>query len=217
MSCYLECDPATKLRNAQLVRTHRSISDPDYSRQDYDYADLAIRTGGSQNTDAATCGQLWVTYEIVLHAARVPDPNTDNIIQYIDPVWHQPLEDLQALLNVKGPQTDLEIIDRNEAIAIIRAQFAGIPYRLAYAQAEAAMRRAQLNYTPPDGQDSLPEVLKRLEEGKDAADSGPVATAIMQGKVLLSKESLVDPAAMSGWQTIRNRHTAQSPAPSVSG
>jgi len=218
MSCYLECDPASRLRNAQLVRTHQSVSDPNYSRQDYDYAALAIRTGGSQNAVKAVCGQLWVTYEIVLHAPRVPDPFTGTVLEYIDPVWKPLLEDLRALLNVQGGQTDEELIDRNEAIALIRAQFAGIPYRLAYAQAEAALRRAALLPPPPVSSDmvieTLPDILARLDAEKN--DYQPARPQI-DGRIVIPPESATDPRALSGWQTIRSRSRlgAQSPAPSI--
>lgn len=222
MSCYLECDPKTRLRNAQLVRTHQSIADPNYSRQDFDYAALAIRTGGSQNATKAVCGQIWVTYEILLHLPRVPDPFVGTVVEYIDPVWQPLLLDLRALLNVKGGQTDKEIIDRNEAIALIRAQMAGIPYRLAYAQAEAALQRSALNPPPPEEVvEELPAILARLNEGKE--EYVPVR-ASSSGVVKLSSDALIDPTAFvsidkapSGWQTIRNRSRMQSPAPSTSG
>lgn len=221
MSCYLECDPTTRLRNAQLVRTHQTIADPNYSRQDYDYAALAIRTGGSQNASTAICGQIWVTYDMWLHLPRIPDPFPGTVLDYIDPVWQPLLLDLRNLLNVTEAQTDEEIIDRNEAVALIRAQLSGIPYRLAYAQALAELQRSALGPPPAAVVDELPAILARLiEEKKDYAPVRPD----LSGRMMIPTDTLVDPKALgshqkgpAGWHTVRNRSGLQSPAPSISG
>lgn len=222
MSCYLECDPALRPRNTQLIRTPQTIpAANNYSLQDYDYGQFLIRFGGSQNTDTPfVCGQLWVTYEIALHFPRAPDTFTGlSILDYMDPLYRDMLKDYLVAQAESGPFTNEAGIARAEALGLLRANFSTPGYLTAYARALADLRRAELaaDTAPPT---TLPDFLRMCEEYK-----GESAPQLQPGDtVRLTQESLVDPKALVkdqfGWQTVKTggvRSALQSPAPSLRG
>lgn len=63
--CYLECDPAMNNQSTYFVQGNVPPSG-DFSNQNYFPAVFLLTTGGAQNDADFQCGQLWVTYDIVL-------------------------------------------------------------------------------------------------------------------------------------------------------
>lgn len=66
---YMECSPAMENQHTRFVETEQAIP-PVGSLQNYQAARLIVSTGGSQNATGVVCGQLWLTYEILLYQPR---------------------------------------------------------------------------------------------------------------------------------------------------
>jgi hypothetical protein len=63
--CYLECDPAMNNQSTYFLQGALAPTST-YSNQNYFPAALILTTGGAQNPTEFQCGQLWVTYDIIL-------------------------------------------------------------------------------------------------------------------------------------------------------
>lgn len=83
--CYMECDPTLTNQFTRFIANEPLTGA--YSQQNFEAAELMVLTVGAQNLSAQACGQLWITYEIVLHQPRPINPTPALDAWYMDPVF----------------------------------------------------------------------------------------------------------------------------------
>jgi hypothetical protein len=174
MSCYMECDPE---KSNQLNRFVYLGATPQYaySYQNLDCATLVSRAGGSQNLIAALAGQLWFTYEIVLHQPRPQDPVASLDLGDFGEV----LREFQELKEFCAPLTDLQAIAFEERRLELRAILSSVTFREHFARAQAkAKRRALLvKTTLPEISPLVLRIIEREENREDILPPPPPSPA----------------------------------------
>jgi len=103
-TCYLECDPRMTNQPVKFVRTGEPLS-LYYSEQNFDCGTLLIRTEGAQDPQPFQCGQLWITYEIMLMNPRPQNPSLLMRDRFSDLT-----DELRALKDFIGPMTPSECV-----------------------------------------------------------------------------------------------------------
>lgn len=158
-TCYIECDPS------QGNQANRFVYPGDYgplphSRQNYDFAQLVVSTGGAQTEPGNTfvAGQLWITYEIVLHQPRTLDPAASQTPAKFAELF----QEYHALINFRGMLTYRARIRLEARIRLLEAYFASYDFLRQISQIRLDNRLHDLDEkeskTPPE----YPESVKRL-------------------------------------------------------
>jgi len=122
-TCYLECDPEQTNQPVKFVRRNGSLGA--YSTQNYEGGVLMVNTSGAQSAGADQCGQLWVTYDILLYHPTMVEPIIPLPLIVNDPVYlkYLPLyEQLEALSMHVGPYSQDEAIVRLSMMETLKAQ-----------------------------------------------------------------------------------------------
>lgn len=148
MSCYLECDPDKSNQHNRFVYLGATPT-YNYSQQNLDSATLLCRKGGSQNAVAAVMGQLWFTYEVVLHEPRPQDPALSLDLGDYREVWRE----YHELKQFAGSVTDLQAIALEERRAEIEAIMNTIRFKEVWARSRSAAQRRRLK-----GRTNVPEI-----------------------------------------------------------
>lgn len=164
MSCYMECDPDKSNQHNRFVYLGATPL-YNYSQQNLDSATLLCRKGGSQNAISDTMGQLWFTYEVVLHEPRPQDPALSLDLGDFREAW----KEYHELKEFAGSVTDLQAIALEERMAEIKAVMDTISFKEVWARARSAAQRRRLRLTEhiPDISPSVQAIIDReiaLEE-----------------------------------------------------
>lgn len=141
--CYVECDPILQNQPVKFVETKEdqvtSSSDANFNA-----GTLIIRTEGAQPLTPFECGQLWVTYEILLMNPRTRDPLAAPSPLISIPVYYKLWERLQLLQAVRDRTDRQSVTDFAEAMKI-KAVFNTLEFKKAFADATLKVRLTALD------------------------------------------------------------------------
>lgn len=171
-TCYLECDPAqggTGNQPNRFVYTGESLS-PYYSEQNFDAAQLIVRTEGAQAGTPFQAGLLYFTYEIVL---KQPRPINPALVLVDWGTYAGAIKAWHALHNFVGPLTDLEMILFDEEKANLQAVFGSVVFEEYKAKQTSIARRLALDQTVTPAP-LPPNIAKLIQQAEDEEKVHPV-------------------------------------------
>lgn len=165
-SCMMECDPsqggANSINPIRFVENESSIS-AYHSETDFEAARLIVRSEGSQSPILTQCGQLWVTYEIILYQPRAIKPP---VIFYDMPSYstYKALRMRQlALKRDTGPWTAVQLAKHSAELRAIADEFQTREHKTALNQAIFDAQIASISEEEHKQAEATPEV-RSLEE-----------------------------------------------------
>lgn len=182
--CYMECDPAFTTQPVRLVQTE-SIAAGALSVQNTIAADLLIIAQGAPGD--YTCGQLWLTYDVVLmnpRTIRPPAPLKELAETELGRYYMSIYDRYYALLNCPGNYTEMDVVIREAQLERYKRelqseQCRSLLEKIRYKQALAGQ---------PDPVKGIPEDVRDiLEMGRMSLETSPDTTTTPDKKTLLSR------------------------------
>ena len=148
-ACYMECAPDMTNQMVKYVETEQSLATANYSTQNYNAAELLIRTEGAQAVTPFQCGQLWFTYEILLFQPRTVDPSPPPIYGN---KFDVAIARLKSLDHATGPFTRDQAFARIIELTKLRSLLNSSEYEELQAEDQLArFRRLRLETPDEDG------------------------------------------------------------------
>lgn len=143
-ACFMECDPTKTNQAVRFIRDADSGS-INYSEQNFEAAQCLIMTSGAQNALDVQCGQVWITYEVLLYNPRSIPVTLFDWAEAVkgDDVFARYLPQLlqlDALRDHAGPYTQDEAFARDAIISVTVSRLQQPEYTQRLANLRARMR-----------------------------------------------------------------------------
>lgn len=159
--CYIECDPTQTKNPIRYILNETTTTTGLMSLADYNLGVLLLETEGAQATTSFQCGQLWVTYEVLLYQPRPVNP-APALIGYLGK-WAIIVEKLVTLLNETGPFTSEQLIICNGEIRRLESMLRSQEY-CDYLEAAQLRRYRDYQEIKQDDNTMSPVVAKIIAE-----------------------------------------------------